>query len=253
MTQNSTRNSAQPGTEGLGPEGEPAPLWQRLQMRWSKASARSRARKKIARRQQILTVSSLLLGAAGILALAVLGGLNVVQWQKQAQAEESMQLVARAEQGARSRKAEEAKADREETIGRGRALFEGRTPLEGRMARHDSPLPQLATSCANCHGVGANGSALASGLVTTSSSRLAAELSLPSNSSGSLAPILNKATLDAQRTRRGGPPSRYDEKSLCQVLTNGIDPAMVIIDTSMPRYTITAAQCVELWTYLIAD
>lgn len=253
MNRTPIENAASPARDDLGQDAEPSSPLQRLQARWVKSRARSRANKKIARRKQALTGGQMLLGAAGILALALLGGLNVVQWQKLAQQEETNRLIAQSEEAAEVRKAEEAKAEREDKIKRGRALFEGRTPLQARMARHEGVLPALASSCANCHGVGANGSPLASGLMTVGSSRLAAELRLPSNASNGLAPVLNKVRLDEDRPRRGGPPSRYDAQSLCRLLSTGVDPASVIIDTSMPRYSITTAQCVEFWAYLVAD
>ena len=52
--------------------------------------------------------------------------------------------------------------------------------------------------------------------------------------------------------RRGGPPSRYDPASFCQLLRTGIDPASVMVDKAMPRYTLTDQQCALLWKHVLA-
>ncbi len=107
--------------------------------------------------------------------------------------------------------------------GRGAALFSGVTPLPARLVGHDRDLPPLATRCGNCH-EGAAATAYASPLT-------AAALTLP-------------------RVRRGGPPTAFGAKALCVLLREGTDPAHVMISTTMPRYTITDAQCDDLWTFL---
>lgn len=106
---------------------------------------------------------------------------------------------------------------------RGAALFSGATPLPGRLVGHDRELPPLATRCGNCH-------------------------------EGTAAPAyaspLTAAALTAPRVRRGGPPTVFGAKALCELLREGIDPAHVMISTAMPRYTITDAQCDDLWSFL---
>jgi hypothetical protein len=101
--------------------------------------------------------------------------------------------------------------------------------LRGRLAGHPGHLPPEATRCVNCHATGA------------SAARPAAV---------SFGPSLDATLLVRALPRRGGPPSRYDADSLCRLLREGIDPAWVVVDASMPRYDISDAQCEALWMRL---
>ena len=114
------------------------------------------------------------------------------------------------------------------SLERGRALFHAELPLTARMVGHSDMLPQDAVRCRNCHskqpGTG--------------------------DAAQDFAPLLNAHTLRSALARRGGPPSRYDARALCQVLREGIDPAHVMIQQAMPRYSVSDAECEALWTYL---
>ena len=121
---------------------------------------------------------------------------------------------------------------------RGAALFHGQAPLEGRLPGHDQALPALASRCANCHGdananVNANANASPAG---RDSYRVDARL--------------DALSLLTSRSRRGGPTSRFDAASLCQVLRTGVDPASVLVDPIMPRFTISDGDCRDLWAFL---
>jgi hypothetical protein len=116
---------------------------------------------------------------------------------------------------------------------RGRQLYFGEVPLVGRVTGHTTDLPPNALRCINCH---------AAGTAPPAAPGAAA--------SASFGPALNAEVLTRQIPRRGGPPSRYDDASLCKLLTTGIDPAYIIIPRNMPRYTLSAADCRALWSYL---
>lgn len=118
-------------------------------------------------------------------------------------------------------------------IERGRQLFVGELPLAGRVTGHTADLPPNASRCVNCHAAGTAPPSLAG-----------------SASAASFGPALNANVLTRATPRRGGPPSRYDEEALCKLLTTGVDPAYIIIPRNMPRYTMTAADCQALWSYL---
>lgn len=112
---------------------------------------------------------------------------------------------------------------------RGRELFAGELALTARMVGHADALPQEAARCRNCHSKQAN---------------------VAGDAAQDFAPQLNARTLQSALPRRGGPPSRYDLKALCRLLRDGVDPAHVMIQQAMPRYTLTDAECEALWTYL---
>ena len=113
---------------------------------------------------------------------------------------------------------------------RGRRLFAGELPLLARIAGHDAALPSHASRCVNCHGV-ADGAAGAA-------------------SAPSFGTPLSRARLVNPQPRRGGPPSRFDEASLCRLLRSGVDPAHVMVPSAMPRYEIDDADCRALWAHL---
>lgn len=107
------------------------------------------------------------------------------------------------------------------SLDRGAALFNGGTPRPARLAGHDDELPPQATRCSNCHG-----------------------------DTDSLGPALGSVHLARPAARRGGPPSRYDEASLCRLMRDGVDPTWVLVDRTMPRYAVSDADCDDLWRYL---
>jgi hypothetical protein len=110
-------------------------------------------------------------------------------------------------------------------IDAGRAIFEGDQALQARIAGHESALPAQASRCVNCHGA--------------------------ARPAGPSVPVLSAATLAAPVARRGGPPSRYDERALCTLLRTGVDPAHVMVARTMPRFVIDEKQCEALWQYLL--
>ncbi len=113
----------------------------------------------------------------------------------------------------------------------GQSIFEGRLPVAGRMPGHSQNLPAQAARCANCHQDRPRGSAGTAG-------------------SKPLGPLLDAAWLTQPRSRRAGPPVRYDAPSFCEVLRTGVDPAGIMIDQSMPRFDLNDGQCNALWTHL---
>ena len=121
---------------------------------------------------------------------------------------------------------------------RGRQLFTGEKALFARMAGHETGLPALASRCVNCHAVepirGAAVSAPASG------------------ADQPFGGVLSPDRLRELRSRRGAPPSQFNRDSLCRLLRTGVDPAQVIISSSMPRYEVSDADCFSLWAYLSA-
>jgi len=116
---------------------------------------------------------------------------------------------------------------------RGEALFHGALAMPAQLATHQALLPPLATRCSNCHEV-----------PTATPGRAAADPRPFAN-------VLDRASLDAARSRRGGPPSRFDATRLCTLLRTGVDPAQVMLPETMPRYQATDAQCFDLWAYLM--
>lgn len=113
----------------------------------------------------------------------------------------------------------------------GAALFQGKAAPAppARLNRHAMDLPAAATACINCHQIGYP-------------NKLARNVPFGG--------WLSSQQLTQLRARRGGPPSRFDAASLCELLRSGRDPALVIVNTTMPRYEVNAAQCEALWTYL---
>ena len=52
------------------------------------------------------------------------------------------------------------------------------------------------------------------------------------------------------RSRRGGPPTSFDAASLCTVARTGVDPAAIMVDPIMPRFTLSDDDCRDLWAFL---
>lgn len=109
----------------------------------------------------------------------------------------------------------------------GQLWFEGAMPLQARMVGHGQDLPASAAACINCHGAG------------------------PQRERFAVA--LERAWLTEPRQRRGGPASRYDAKGFCRVLREGVDPAWVVVNQTMPRYELTDLQCQALWLHLTRE
>lgn len=105
----------------------------------------------------------------------------------------------------------------------GADLFQGRAVLQAQLRGQQEMLPASASACSNCH----------------------------DTQRGIGSPLGPHALLQAL-PRRGGPPSRYDPASFCQLLRTGIDPASVMVDKAMPRYTLTDQQCALLWKHVLA-
>ena len=118
----------------------------------------------------------------------------------------------------------------------GKQLFEGRAPVPAKMSGHSAPLPVAASRCSNCH---------TNAVPATSKSAL-------SSQNRSFGTPLNQTTLNALMARRGGPATRYDALSFCRVIREDVDPSHVVINSAMPRYSVSDAQCVALWSYVMS-
>lgn len=121
---------------------------------------------------------------------------------------------------------------------RGAAMFAGEEAISARLLGHDIDLPAQASRCINCHELRDEVPIVSEGAAKTAPSIYAAEL--------------NRAALTTPTVRRGGPASVFDAASLCSLLRTGVDPASIIISTTMPRYRISDAQCADLWAYLLS-
>lgn len=112
-------------------------------------------------------------------------------------------------------------------VSRGWALYHGYLPLSGRIAGHTVDLPEGTATCAACH-----------------------DAPRPAADGYKSIPPLDGATLTSAVSRRSGPPSTYDAASFCTLLGSGLDPAMIMVDRTMPRFTLPAADCAALWSYV---
>jgi hypothetical protein len=117
----------------------------------------------------------------------------------------------------------------------GRAIFVGEQAVDARMVGHQQRLPAEAARCVNCH-----------------VHRDAARYLPPGDAGLGFGPALDAAWLTGLRTRRGGPPSRYDRAAFCRALAEGVDPAYVMLQQAMPRYALGTEECEALWTFLTA-
>jgi hypothetical protein len=130
-------------------------------------------------------------------------------------------------------------------VAMGRALFAGEQALVGRLPGHDTALPSVATRCVNCHE--------APNPAPTAADSNGVRVAGPApdaQAEGSYAPALNRQALLGRQGRRGGPPSSYDLDTLCVLLRRGVDPALVVVSTTMPRFELNDEQCRALWRYL---
>jgi cytochrome oxidase Cu insertion factor (SCO1/SenC/PrrC family) len=108
----------------------------------------------------------------------------------------------------------------------GADVFAGRGTVTGRIG--NDRLEAHARRCSGCHGQGQEGG----------------------GEGRTVVPPLTASALTGVHARRGGPPSRYDEKSFCAGLRTGIDPAGVQYSNLMPRYEMDGRTCHQLWTFL---
>jgi hypothetical protein len=141
--------------------------------------------------------------------------------------------------GAMACTSERARGGHREERERGGQIFAGERPLTATMAGHIAALPQDAVRCTNCHR-----------RETAAVVRPAADSAL--DVTQDFGPGLGARGLTTAVARRGGPPSVYDGASFCRVLREGIDPAHVVIAQTMPRYTMSPAECESLWIFLTA-
>jgi hypothetical protein len=117
----------------------------------------------------------------------------------------------------------------------GQRLFKGEDPLAARINGISNVLEPEASRCSNCH----------EGVNPPDAAKEASSGWVPA------APILTPLLLTQEVSRRGGPPSRFNQESFCRLLTTGVDPAYVLVPRTMPRYEVTPSQCEDLWRYLI--
>jgi hypothetical protein len=110
---------------------------------------------------------------------------------------------------------------------RGKRIFHGFDAVPGTIQRNGTVLPAHASKCINCH------SALPPPAASTGTSQ-----------------YLSAATMSRTISRRGGPASLYDLSTFCNAVRSGIDPAGVVLESKMPRYAMSDAQCADLWMFL---
>jgi hypothetical protein len=107
----------------------------------------------------------------------------------------------------------------------GCSIFSGQHAISAHLRDDDRPLPAWTTRCINCH--------------------------TQTDPAGAFAPPLTHGYLLDARSRRGGPPSRYDPVSFCRVLKDGVDPAGVVLRKSMPHYQMSDVECTALWHFVM--
>lgn len=107
---------------------------------------------------------------------------------------------------------------------RGFALYHGWLSLPATIAGTGVALPVSASACVNCHEGAATGGPIAIAR-------------------------LDGSTLATARRRGGGAVMAYDRDSFCRVLREGVDPSLVTISRTMPRFEVTDRQCEALWTW----
>lgn len=110
---------------------------------------------------------------------------------------------------------------------RGYALYHGYAELQASVAATEVPLPTSASRCVNCHDAQLSGAP-----------RRVVRL--------------DRASLVQPAPRRGGPASAYDVVSFCTAAREGLDPSLVILDRTMPRFVLTDDDCRALWRYVSA-
>jgi hypothetical protein len=106
----------------------------------------------------------------------------------------------------------------------GCAIFSGQRAAAAHLRDDNQPLPEWTTRCVNCH--------------------------TRTDPSPGFAPPLTRGYLLDARSRRGGPPSRYDPVAFCRAVKDGIDPASVVLRKSMPHFELSSAECTALWRFV---
>jgi len=124
----------------------------------------------------------------------------------------------------------------------GEQLFDGKVALAAKLAGDAVPLPGYATRCRNCH---TNTSPASVDNAVSQSSTPGSLGTGPSRQA-----VLSRESLTLLKSRRGAPPSRFDEPGFCRLMRQGIDPMNVVMPRLMPRYDLTNSQCHALWIYL---
>jgi hypothetical protein len=104
-------------------------------------------------------------------------------------------------------------------------IFSGQRAIPAHLRDDDRALPAWTTRCVNCH--------TATGSPSTA-----------------FAPPLTHDSLLLAASRRGGPPTAYDQASFCSVLRGGIDPAHVLLRKSMPLFQASDEDCAALWRFV---
>ncbi|OWJ63060.1 hypothetical protein BWU74_01310 [Paraburkholderia caledonica] len=106
----------------------------------------------------------------------------------------------------------------------GCAIFTGQRAAVAHLRDDNQSLPEWTTRCVNCH--------------------------TRTDPSPGFAPPLTRGYLLDARSRRGGPPSRYDPVAFCRAIKDGIDPASVVLRKSMPHFELSSAECAALWRFV---
>jgi hypothetical protein len=127
---------------------------------------------------------------------------------------------------------------------RGAQLYDGRLVLTGQLRGHEQALPAGALRCTNCHEPSRQPAR------DENADASASATSRTGGPNSSFAPRLDQASLAVPQARRGGPPTRYDQAAFCRVLRTSIDPAEVLLNKPMPRYTLGDDDCAALWQFL---
>jgi hypothetical protein len=110
----------------------------------------------------------------------------------------------------------------------GADLFYGRTAMRGQLHLHNRPLGADYVRCVNCH-----------------------QLQDQRNSAARFGPDLGQRFLTQPTEHRGGPARAYTVDTFCHMLRTGVDPTLIVINTDMPRYPFSDAECLALWDFLI--
>lgn len=110
---------------------------------------------------------------------------------------------------------------------RGKRIFHGLDVLQATVQKNGTALPAHASKCINCHSAQTPGGAW------------------PGTSQ-----YLSATTMSRRISRRGGPAYAYDRPTFCHTVRTGVDPAGIVLESKMPRYEMSDAQCADLWFFL---
>lgn len=106
----------------------------------------------------------------------------------------------------------------------GCTIFSGQRAVKAHLRDDNYSLPSSTTRCINCHS--------------------------HTDSQGAFAPPLAPAYLLDAKTRRGGPPSRYDLSMFCRAVRDGVDPVNILLRKEMPHFQVSDAECNGLWRFV---